>query len=62
VAGAQLLAFIKAWTAAEGKKDLDILGAATNPHPSWPWSTAEDFTARFAEADRGDIACCSPTP
>jgi hypothetical protein len=50
VSGAQLLVFIKAWTEREGKKDLDILGAATNPQPHWPWSTAEEFGARFAEA------------
>jgi hypothetical protein len=44
--------FIKAWTEGEGKKDLDVLGAAANPQPRWPWSTAEDFGARFAEASR----------
>ena len=52
VSGAQLLVFIKAWTESEGKKDLDILGAAANPQPRWPWSTAEDFGARFAEVSR----------
>jgi hypothetical protein len=52
VSGAQLLVFIKAWTEGEGKKDLDILGAAASPQPRWPWSTAEDFGARFAEASR----------
>jgi hypothetical protein len=52
VSGAQLLVFIKAWTAAEGKKDQDILGAAANPRPRWPWSTAEEFGARLAEAGR----------
>lgn len=52
VSGAQLLIFIKVWTEGEGKKDLDILGAAANPQPRWPWSTAEDFGARFAEAGR----------
>jgi hypothetical protein len=52
VSGAQLVVFIKAWTAGEGKKDLDILGAAVNPQPRWPWPTAEDFDARFAEASR----------
>jgi hypothetical protein len=50
VVGANLLIFIKAWTDAEGKKDQDILGAAVNPRPLWPWSTPEDFGARFAEA------------
>ena len=52
VSGAHLLVFIKAWTAAEGKKDQDILGAAVNPQPHWPWSTPEEFTARFTEASR----------
>ena len=50
--GAQLIVLIKAWTAAEGKKDQEILSAAMNPQPRWPWSTTEDFVARFAEADR----------
>ena len=52
VSGAHLLVFIKAWTEGEGKKDQDILGAAVNPQPRWPWSTTEDFDARFAEASR----------
>src|SRR5438067_11154972 len=52
VAGGQLLAFIKAWTAAEGKKDRDILDAAADPQPRWPWATADDFRSRFAEASR----------
>ncbi len=52
VSGAQLVVFIKAWTTGEGKKDRDILVAAANPQPRWPWSTNEDFSARLAEADR----------
>jgi hypothetical protein len=52
VSGAQLIVFIKAWTEGEGKKDQDILNAAVNPRPRWPWSTTEDFGARFAEASR----------
>ena len=52
VSGAQLLVFIKAWTEGEGKKDQDILGAAVNPQPRWPWPTTEDFGGRFAEASR----------
>jgi cell division protein FtsN len=52
VAGAQMIVFIKAWTESEGKKDQDILGAAANPQPRWPWSTAEEFRARFEEAKR----------
>jgi hypothetical protein len=52
VVGAQLIVFIKAWTEGEGKKDQDILGAALNPQPRWPWATTEDFAARYAEACR----------
>jgi hypothetical protein len=52
VSGAQLLVFIKAWTEVEGKKDQDILGAGESPQPRWPWSTTEDFAARFGEASR----------
>jgi hypothetical protein len=52
VPGAQLIEFIKAWTEGEGKKDQDILEAAMNPEPMWPWPTAEDFRARFVEASK----------
>jgi hypothetical protein len=52
VSGAQLIVLIKAWTEGEGKKDRDILGAATNPQPRWPWPGAEDFDTRYAEACR----------
>ena len=52
VSGAQLIVFIKSWTEGEGKKDQDILTTAVNPQPRWPWPTAEDFGARFAEASR----------
>jgi hypothetical protein len=52
VSGAQLLVFIKAWKEGEGKKDLDILGAAANAQPRWPWSTTEEFRARLTEASR----------
>ena len=47
---ALLIAFAKAWTKAEGKKDLEILRASTNPVPRWPWSTTEEFHARLQEA------------
>ncbi len=50
VAGAQLILFIKAWTEIEGKKDQEILGAAGNPQPRWPWSSATDFADRLGEA------------
>jgi phage/plasmid-associated DNA primase len=52
VSGGHLIAFIKAWTDSEGKKDQDILAAAGNPHPPWPWATTEEFHARFQEASR----------
>jgi hypothetical protein len=52
VSGAQLITFIKAWTEGEGKKDQDILGAAANPQPRWPWPAAEDFDGRLVEAGR----------
>jgi hypothetical protein len=58
VSGAQLLVFIKAWTEGEGRKDQDILGAAGNLQPHWPWPTTEDFAARFAEAS--SLLSCSP--
>src|SRR5438876_12021849 len=50
VPGALLIDFIKAWTKAEGTKDQDILQAAVNPEPSWPWSTAEEFNTRLEHA------------
>src|SRR6185503_5138187 len=49
VSGAELLVFINAWTEDEGKKDLEILDAAS-PQPRWPWSTTEEFGARLVEA------------
>src|SRR2546423_4940113 len=52
VAGAHLTVFIKAWAESEGRKDQDILGAAANPQPRWPWHTTEEFRARFEEASR----------
>jgi len=52
VSAAQLLILIKVWTEREGKKDLDIVNVAANPQPRWPWSTAEGFAARLAEANQ----------
>lgn len=52
VSGGQLIVFIKAWTTGEGKKDQDILSAAMNPQPRWPWVNSEDFGTRFAEANQ----------
>jgi hypothetical protein len=52
VSGAQLIAFIKAWTEDEDKKDQDILGIAVDPQPRWPWSSAQEFTARLEKTGR----------
>src|SRR5271170_2584285 len=52
ISGAQLIVFIKAWTEGEGKKDQDILGAAVNPQPIWPWSTKEEFVVRIDDVIR----------
>jgi hypothetical protein len=46
----KLILFIKAWTESEGKKDQEILAAALNSQPRWPWSTTGDFAGRLAEA------------
>jgi len=50
--GAELIEIIKAWTESEGKRDQEILSAAMNPQPRWPWPTAEEFRARLAEASQ----------
>ena len=50
IVGACLIDFIKAWAVNECKKDVDILEAAENPMPRWPWHTEEAFKARFEEA------------
>jgi hypothetical protein len=50
VAGALFVPFIKAWTKAEGKKDQEILQAADNSNPRWPWSTTKEFQDRVQEA------------
>src|SRR5690242_1002118 len=55
ISGAQLIVFIKAWTEREGKKDQEILSAAGNPQPRWPWSTPVDFGGRLAEARRDGL-------
>lgn len=51
VAGAHLITLIKAWTDSEGKKDQEILAAAVNAEPRWPWSTPDDFADRLLEAN-----------
>ena len=50
VSGAMLIVFIKAWTRAEGRKDQEMVEAAVNPEPTWPWSTPEAYQARLKEA------------
>ena len=51
VKGAYLIDLIKAWTAVEGKKDLDILEEGQNPDPAWPWNSDEEFRARCEELE-----------
>jgi hypothetical protein len=48
--GGQLIDLIKAWTEAEGKRDQEILEAAHNPNPPWPWTSDEEFSARLRGA------------
>jgi hypothetical protein len=59
VTGAHLILIIKAWTQAEHKKDKDILDAAADVEPIWPWPTAEDFQRRLNESNKlriqGDV-------
>src|SRR6516165_5468979 len=50
VSGVSMIEFIKVWTQVEQKKDQEILDAASNPHPEWPWSTIEEFQKRLDEA------------
>jgi len=50
VSGESIIAFIKAWTKSERKKDQEILHAAANPDPIWPWSTTDEFQRRLEEA------------
>ena len=47
VRGGQLIDLIKAWTESEGKRDQEILDAANNPNPSWPWNSDEEFSMRL---------------
>jgi hypothetical protein len=55
VPGASLVVFIKAWTEAEGRKDQEILKAAADRAPNWPWSSAEEFRTRLEEANRPQL-------
>ena len=50
VRGAWLIAFIKSWADAEGKRDQEVLHASVTTEPAWPWASDEDFRARLEEA------------
>jgi hypothetical protein len=52
ITGADLIQLIKVWTRSEGKKDLEILSAADNDDPQWPWETSDQCAARVAQAGR----------
>jgi hypothetical protein len=50
ISAASLSALIRAWADAHGKKDYEILDAATGSDPSWPWVSQEEFRTRLNEA------------
>ncbi len=50
IPAAKLAVLIKAWAEEEGRRDQDILTAAENPQPCWPWLSSADFDARITEA------------
>lgn len=52
VTGAHMITLIKAWTETEGKKDQEILAAAVNAQPHWPWFTIDNFACRLTEASQ----------
>jgi hypothetical protein len=52
VPGMSLIKFIKAWTESEHRKDADILSAASNPQPLWPWPDNITFQSRLADLQR----------
>jgi hypothetical protein len=60
IQGASFIVLIKAWTEAERKKDHEILDAADNPLPKWPWSTQGEFETRLSEANRQGDARTTP--
>lgn len=60
ISGALLIDFIKAWTFTEGKKDLEILQAASNPTPGWPWASSEEFQHRLEEAKKVRVRASMP--
>jgi hypothetical protein len=50
VSGAQLMAFIKVWTEAEGKRDHEFLAVAQSTRLRWPWNTPAEFRNRAEDA------------
>ena len=52
VPGASLMVLIKAWIESERKKDHEIVRAATNASPAWPWASMDEFRNRVEEATR----------
>lgn len=51
VRAASLGRLIKAWAQANGKKDNDIINAAMNSQPEWPWGGPDEFNARLSECE-----------
>jgi hypothetical protein len=47
VRGVTLIRVIKVWARAEGRREEDIFDLCGNSTPSWPWSSAEELTARL---------------
>jgi hypothetical protein len=41
-----LIYTFKAWARAERRRDEDIFDLFSNPNPSWPWSSEEEFRER----------------
>jgi hypothetical protein len=53
VQGITLIRTIKAWARAEQRRDEDIFDLFSNPNPSWPWSSPEEFRERVKEIQAG---------
>jgi hypothetical protein len=52
VVGILFVNLIKVWARAEGKADQDIVEAANNSNPAWPWSSADAWRIRLKEAEK----------
>ncbi len=50
IVGAYVIDLIKAWACTEGRMDQEILEAADNQNPSWPWVSSEEFRTLLEEA------------